>query len=69
MSRNQVAEVIVEATICKTVFASHFSSLYTVAITLLTGGYFHLHAGLLSITHPQYSPMCSQTPFRASMNW
>jgi hypothetical protein len=37
----------VEATICKTVFAGDFSSLFMVAFTLLIAGYVHLHVELL----------------------
>jgi hypothetical protein len=45
--------VIVEGTMCKTVFSGKFIDLFTVVFTLFTSGYFHLHAELLSIAHPQ----------------
>jgi hypothetical protein len=43
---------------CKTIFASKFIDLFAVVFTLFTSGYFHLHAELLSIAHPQWQPPC-----------
>jgi hypothetical protein len=51
--------VTMEGTMCKTVFAGKFIDLFVVVLTLFTGSYFHLHAELLSIAHPQYMSCCA----------